>query len=57
MKKELDSMKTAEVIDISEDKGKIRERMIPNPCPVEGDEDKPVKELYLEDSPADPPSR
>ena len=29
---------------------KIRERMIPNPYPVEGDEDKPVKELYLEDS-------
>ncbi len=50
VKKELDSLKQAEVIDISEDKGKIRERMIPNPYPVEGDEDKPVKELYLEDS-------
>ena len=50
VKKELDSLKQAEVIDISEDKGKIRERMIPNPCPVKGDEGKPVKELYLEDS-------
>ena len=57
VKKELDSLKQAEVIDISEDKREIRERMVPNPCPVEGDEGKPVKELYLEDSPADPPSR
>ena len=57
VKKELDSLKQAEVIDISEDKRKIRERMIPNPYPVEGDEGNPGKELYLEDSPADPPSR
>ena len=49
VKKELDSLKQAEVIDISEDKGEIRERMIPNPCPGKGDAGKPVKELYLED--------